>query len=82
MKGRRIKEKGKIRFSDWFRKFDSGDKVAIIKNPVASAGFPKRVIGLTGKVLDSRGAYKLIEVKEGNKTKTFIIHPIHLKKLK
>ena len=47
-----------------------------------SAKFPKRIIGKAGKIVGVRGRHRLVEIKDGNKTKTFIIHPIHLKGLK
>ena len=82
MKGRRIKEKGKIKLSNYFKKFKDGERVAVVRNLGVKSGFPKRIIGKCGKITDSRGRYKLVEIKDGNKTKTFIIHPIHLRKLK
>ncbi len=82
MKGRRIRQKGKISFSQWFKKVNKGDRVSIVKNPAVRSGFPKRVVGLSGIVKEDRGSFKLVDVKDGNKIKTFIIHPIHLRKLK
>lgn len=81
VKSRRVREKGKLKLSKYFKKFKEKDKVAIVKNAAVRAGFPKRVIGKSGKVVGSRGRYNLVEIKDGNKTKTFIIHPIHLNKL-
>ena len=80
--GKKIREKGKLRFSNYFRKISDGARVCIVKDLGVSASFPKRIIGNSGKVTCSRGRYKLVEIKDGNKTKTFIIHPIHLKLLK
>ena len=80
-KGRRIREKGKIQLSRYFKKFADNERVAIVKNLGVKSSFPKRVIGKSGKITSSRGRYKLVEIKDGGKTKTFIIHPIHLKKL-
>lgn len=82
MKGKRIRQKGKIKLSKYFKKFQNGEKVAIVRDLGVKASFPRRIIGNSGKIIDSRGSHKLVEIKEGNKTKTFIIHPIHLKKLK
>jgi large subunit ribosomal protein L21e len=82
MKGKKIREKGKIKFSRYFKKIKDKSKVAVVKEPSVKAGFSKRLIGKSGKVTGSRGKYKLVEIKDRNKTKTFIIHPIHLKILK
>ena len=54
-KGKKIREKGKIRFSSYFKKIAEGDRVCIVKDFGVSANFPKRVIGNSGKVTGSRG---------------------------
>jgi len=82
MKGKRIREKGKIRLSNYFKRYVEGENVAVIKDASVSSSFPKRIVGRSGKVKGYRGSHILVELKEGNKIKTFIIHPIHLKKLK
>ena len=81
MKGKRIRQKGKIRLSKYFQKLSEGTRVAVVRDLGVRAGFPKRIIGKTGKITGVRGTYNIVELKDGNKTKSFIIHPIHLKKL-
>ena len=81
-KGKKIREKGKIKLSHYFKKFKDGERVAVVRDLGIKSGFPKRIIGKSGKITCSRGRYKLVEIKDGDKTKTFIIHPIHLRKLK
>ena len=80
-KGKRIRERGKIKFSAYFKKFNEGDSVAIVNNLEVRSAFPKRILGKTGKISGARGNYKLIKLNDGNKVKTFIIHPVHLKKI-
>jgi len=80
-KGKRIRAKGKITLSKYFKNFSEGANVAIVPDAAIRSSFPKRLKGLSGKVVASRGKFKLVEVKEGKKLKTFIIHPIHLKRL-
>ncbi len=77
----KIREKGKLKFSKYFKRFNDGENVAIIRNLAVTASFPKRITGKSGKIKSSRGKCKEVEIKDGNKIKTFIIHPIHLKKL-
>jgi len=79
--GKKIREKGKLRLSSYFKKVEDGADVAIITDVGVRFSYPKRIKGMSGKVLGSRGKFKLVEIKDGNKAKTFIIHPIHLKKL-
>jgi len=78
---RKIREKGKINLSAYFKKFKDGERVAVVRNLGVRAGFPQRIVGKSGKITGSRGKYKLVEIKDGGKIKTFIIHPIHLKSL-
>lgn len=82
MKGKRIRQKGKIKLSGYFKQIEDGKKVCVVREFGVKSAFPKRIIGKSGKVISSRGKFKLVEIKDGNKTKTFIIHPIHLKLLK
>lgn len=81
-RGKRIRQRGKVKFSEYFKNIKDGERVAVIKEASFPAHFPKRILGRTGIVSGSRGAYKLIQLNDGDKPKTFIIHPIHLKKLK
>ena len=78
---KKVREKGKLRLSRYFKKIDDGAKVAIVTDVGVRAAFPKRIKGMSGKVLESRGKFKLVQIKDGNKLKTFIIHPVHLKVL-
>ena len=81
-KGKKIRTKGKVKFSEYFKEISDGEKVAIVKELGVASAFPKRMIGKSGIVSGSRGNYKIVKLLDGNMAKTFIIHPIHLKKLK
>lgn len=81
VKGKKVRQKGKIALSRYFKKIEDGKKVAVVKELGVRAAYPLRIVGKTGKVIGSRGAYKIVELKDGNKVKYFIIHPIHLKVL-
>jgi ribosomal protein L21E len=80
-KGKRIRQKGKVSFSSYFKEIKDGKTVAIVKDLSINIAFPKRIIGKSGKVIGSRGMCKLVELNDGNKKKVFIIHPVHLKVL-
>ncbi len=77
-----IREKGKIKFSEYFKKIENGQKVGVVEEKSVSHNFPARIIGMTGNIVESRGTNKIVELMDGNKKKRFIIHPIHLKILK
>ncbi len=79
-KKKTVRRKGKVRFSEYFKGLADGDSVSIVIEKSFRIGFPKRIQGLTGKVVGTRGRFKIVELKDKNKMKTFIIHPVHLKK--
>jgi ribosomal protein L21E len=81
-KGKRIRQRGKTKFSEYFKKISDGERVSVVKEASFPAAFPKRILGRAGVVSGSRGGYKLVKINDGDKEKIFIIHPIHLKKLK
>ena len=79
-KGKSVRRKGKIRLSEYFKNLEDGDMVSIVAEKSVRAAFPKRIQGLTGKIVRSQGSFKVVELKDKNKTKTFIMHPVHLRK--
>jgi len=82
LKRKKVREKGKIKLSRYFQEFEGGEKVAVVRELAEQTGFPKRMQGRTGEVEKKRGQYYVIKIKDGNRGKKFIIHPVHLKKLK
>ena len=81
VKGKRIREQGKIKLSNYFQSFNDGDRVCIVAEKGLASAVPKRLQGRSGTVFGTRGNYKVIKLNDGNKEKTFIVHPVHLKKL-
>jgi large subunit ribosomal protein L21e len=81
-KEKQIREKGKLSLSRYFKKIDLGSSVAVTIEPSVEYGFPQRIQGKSGKVVGDRGSSKIVEIKTGNKLKTYIIHPVHLRRLK
>lgn len=80
-RAKKIRDKGKLRLSSYFKVLSDGERVAVVDERGVRVNFPKRLRGMSGKVIGSRGRFKEVEIKDGNKTKTFIIHPVHLKVL-
>ncbi len=80
-KGKKIREKGKLKLSGYFKKIEEGNYVAIIIEEGSNFSFKKRLQGKSGIVVGRRGNFKLIKIKDGNKEKILIIHPAHIKKL-
>ncbi|OIO81542.1 hypothetical protein AUJ84_00745 [Candidatus Pacearchaeota archaeon CG1_02_32_132] len=81
LKHKRIREKGKIPFTKFFQKFNDGDYVAIARELNQNAGFPRRIQGRTGVVVCKRGRAYVVEIKDFNLPKQYVIKPVHLKKI-
>ena len=81
VKGKSIRKKGKVNLSRYFKKINVGSQVSIVSDVGCKITFPRRLKGKTGKISGERGKFKLVELRDGNKKKTFIIHPIHLRKV-
>lgn len=82
LKRKRIREKGKIKLSQYFQELEQGERVALVRELAFKTSFPKRLQGKTGLVEGKKGKAYIVKIKDYNKEKRFIIHPIHLKKIK
>jgi large subunit ribosomal protein L21e len=62
------------------REFAPGTKVDVVINPSIHAGMPhSRFHGLTGSVVEKQGASYVVALPVGNKTKTLVARPEHLR---
>jgi len=77
-----VRTRGKFSFSRYFQKLREGDSVAVVKEPAVQSSFPVRLQGRTGVVEGKRGKSYIVKIKDQTKEKTFLIEPIHLKKIK
>ena len=82
IKRKNVREQGKLKLSKYFQEFKEGDRIAVVREHSLNPGFPKRIQGLSGVVIGHRGRACIIQIKEGRATKTHIMEPVHLKKLK
>ena len=83
LKRKQVREKGKVKFSRYFQKLEKGDRVSVVRDVSLKSGFPKQLQGRTGIVEGKRGKCLIIAIKiASGPCKRFIIHPVHLKKLK
>ncbi len=73
---------GKISLRNFLQVFEKGDKVALKTEPAVQDGmYHKRFHGKIGTVERRDGTCYYVNIKDGDKTKHIIIHPVHLKKL-
>jgi large subunit ribosomal protein L21e len=74
------RHKGKISVSRFMQSFDIGQRVHLCIEPsIHKKDFHTQYIGKTGTINGTRGKCYEVTIKDGNKEKLLIIHPIHLK---
>ena len=78
---RRLKSKGKIGMTKIFKEFNNNDKV-VIDIKAGFSGMPHpRYRGKHGVIVNKQGNAYIVEIRDGNKKKTLISYPVHLKKV-
>ncbi|MEK6860258.1 MAG: 50S ribosomal protein L21e [Nanoarchaeota archaeon] len=82
IKRKQLRTHGKIKLSHYFQEFEKGDKVTVIRELAVQPKFPKQIQGRTGNVISKKGNSYVVMIKDLNKEKQYIIHPVHLRKLK
>ena len=82
MKKKRIRVKGKVKLSEYFKNLENGNKVAVVRELSQKANFPARIQGKTGIIEGKRGKSYIVKLLDNKQEKRFIIQAIHLKKLK
>ena len=77
-----VRQKGKIPLSKYFQTFENGDKVKLLAEPAVQKGmyFP-RFHGSVGHVNGKQGSCYQVAIKDFNKRKTLVVHPVHLKRM-
>ena len=81
MKKKKANTKGKVRLAVAFQELKKGDLIAVSRDLSSKINFPRRMEGRTGTVEGKRGKAFIVKMKDYNEEKTFILNPIHLKKL-
>lgn len=76
-----IRTKGKVSIRKYFQKFKEGDKVQLKAEPAVQKGlYFLRFHGKIGNVKGKQGKCYQVEIKDGKKSKTIIVHPTHLQR--
>lgn len=64
-----------------FQEFEVGERVNIVLDPSVHRGMPhSRFHGRTGVVMGTQGRSFVVQIHDGNKIKTVISRPEHLRK--
>jgi len=82
MKKKKIRTKGKVKLSEYFKNLEKGDKVAVRRELNQKSSFPARIQGRTGVIEEKRGKSYIVKLLDNRQEKRFIIEAIHLRKLK
>ena len=73
--------KGKISLTRYFQEYTEGEKVTLSLEPAVQTGmYHPRFYGRAGIVEEKRGECYRVKIVDGNKEKSVIVHPIHLRK--
>lgn len=72
-------QKGKYPVSAMIQSFKVGDKIVLKAEPSIHKGlYFRRFHGFTGLVIGKRGDAYEVSIKEGHKSKTVIVRPVHM----
>lgn len=75
-------KKGKISLRNFLQELEVGDKVVLKAESAYHKGlYFKRFHGRIVDVTRKQGFCYEVQLKDGSKTKKFIVHPVHLKKV-
>ena len=77
-----VRTRGKFSFFRYFQKFNEGDLVSFVQERSINSNVPERMQGRTGKIVSKKGRSYIVSIKDHSKEKQYIIHPVHLKKIK
>jgi len=77
-----VREKGLAPLSRIIYPYREGDKVSIVIDPSVHKGMPhRRYHGKVGTIIGRRGKAYVIKVNLGDKEKTLIVRPQHIRPL-
>ena len=76
----RPRDRGKVTITSTMRTFAVGSRAQVIMDPRLHKGMPhRRFQGLTAMVTGTQGEAVVVEVHSGNKLKTLVVRPEHLR---
>ena len=76
------KVRGKVSLRRYLQVLAAGDKVALVAEPAVQRGmYFRRFHGKIGTVAKKLGSCYEVVIKDMDKEKHLVVHPVHLKKL-
>ena len=74
--------RGRMSIARFMQIFKPGEKAVLKAEPAYQKGmYHPRFHGLTGTIQSMNGKCCEIMIKDGNKEKSLIVHPVHLKRI-
>ena len=78
---KKVRQRGKISLTKYFMPYSVGEKAVLVAEPAMQKSlYHQRFHGKVGTVKAQRGRCYILDVRDGGKIKTIIVHPVHLKK--
>ncbi len=81
MKHKSQRQKGKLSLQKYFQAFKAGDSVAVTKELSMPFSYSHRLQGRTGKVIAKRGSAYEVLIADLGKPKSYLLRPIHLRRV-
>lgn len=80
LKQKSIRTKGKISLTRFLATFENDQQVQLVYEPAYHKGmFFKRFYGKVGKISGKQGSCYFVNIKDQNKAKRLLVHPVHLR---
>ncbi|MFT4310448.1 MAG: 50S ribosomal protein L21e [Candidatus Woesearchaeota archaeon] len=80
---RTLRQRGKVPISSYLQALHVGTKVQLVANTFEQGGlYHPRYHGQVGVVVGQQGVCYKVQVKLGNQKREFLVHPVHLRKVK
>jgi large subunit ribosomal protein L21e len=77
-----IRNRGKISLTKYFQDFNTGDRVMLDAEPAVQKGmYHPRFHSKAGVIVSKAGKCYNVAIKDGDKAKTLIVHPVHLRRM-
>lgn len=75
------KQKGKLSINNYLQGFEEGDRVNLQLEPAVAKGqYMPKYVGKAGIIVGKQGECYKVSLKDLNKKKVLIVHPVHLKR--
>lgn len=75
------RNRGKVSLKSYLMEYKDGEKVTLIVEPAIQKGlYHPRFAGKTGIIKKKLGSCYEVKIKDSNKEKLLVVHPIHMKK--